>query len=109
MDDKLQNQINPVQTSQSTPNVVQPPPTPAKESGDNKKTLMWFVGGLVLVILIVGGMYLFLSSQQQKSQTAPTPRPKAAVEENLEEDLDTVNIEDVEGEFTTVDSDLRNL
>lgn len=107
MDDKLQNQTNPIQASQSTPNVVQTPPPPAKV-GDNKKTMMWFVGGLVLVILVVGVIYL-LSSQQQKSQTVPTPSPKAAVEENLEQDLNAVNIEDVKGEFTTVDSDLQKL
>lgn len=108
MDDKLQNQINPVQASQPTPNVVQPPPPPAKESGDSNKTMVWFVGGLVLVILVVGVIYLFLSSQQ-KSQTAPTPSPKAAVEENLEQDLNAVNIEDIEDEFTTVDQDLQSL
>ena len=107
MDDKLQNPANPVQASQTTPNVVQPPPIPVKEPGD-KKTMVWFVGGLVLVILVVGVIYLFLNSQQ-KSQTAPTPSPKAAVEENLEQGLDAVNIEDVEGEFTTVDSDLQKL
>ena len=108
MDDKIQNPANPIQASQPTPNVVQTPPTPAKESGDNKKTTLWFVGGLVLVILVVGGIYLFLSSQQPKSQ-APEPTPKAAVEENLEEDLDTVNVGNIEGEFTTVDSDLQKL
>ena len=109
MDDKLQNQTNPVQASQPIPNVVQPPPTPAKESvGDNKKTMMWFVVGLVLVILVVGMIYLFLGSQQPKSP-APEPTPKARVEENLEEDLDAVNVGDIEGEFTTVDSDLQKL
>lgn len=107
MDDKLQNQTNPVQTSQPTPNALQPP-VPAKESGDNNKMMMWFIGGLVLVTLIVGGIYLYLNSRQQKTLT-PAPSPKAAVEENLEKDLDAVNVEDIEDEFTTVDKDLQNL
>lgn len=117
MDDKVQNPVNPIpsqpavaQPPQGTapaPNAVQPP-TPAKESGDNNKMMMWFIGGLVLVILIVGGIYLYLNGQQQKT-LAPSPSPKAAAEENLEKDLDAVNVEDIEGEFTTVDKDLQNL
>mgnify|MGYP001558009829 CR=1 FL=1 len=92
---------------QPTQNVV-PPPKPAVQSEGNNKMMMWLVGGLVLVILVVGVIYLFLNSQQQKSQ-APEPTPKAAVEENLEQELDAVNIEDVEGEFKSVDSDLQKL
>lgn len=114
MDDKVQNPTNPVQVPQPTPpqptaNVAPPPPPPAKESEDNKKTIMWLVGGLVLVILVVGVIYLLLSSQSPKSKTIPTPSPRAAVQENLEQDLETVNVEDIEGEFTTVDADLQKL
>lgn len=106
MDDKVQNPVSPVPT-QAVPNVVQPP-APVKGPSDNNKMMMWFIGGLVLVILIVGGIYLYLNNQQQKTPTL-SPSPKAAAEENLEKDLDAVNVEDIEGEFKTLDQDLQNL
>lgn len=76
------------------------------EPSSNKFVLM-FVAGLVIIILLVGGIYLYLSRQQAPSEVGPTPTP--VVQENLEDDLNSIDITSIDNDFTSVDSDLQQL
>lgn len=92
---------------QPAANIVQPAATqPA--SGNNNKMILWLVGGLAVVILVFGGIYFYLNSQK-KPQIKPTPTPTPKVQENLESELNSVEVNNLDTEFTTVDQDLENL
>lgn len=115
MDNNQTNQPT-QQTAPATPPVGQPasggqPPTnivqPASE-GNNNKMILWLVGGLAVIILVFGGIYFYLNSQKKPQPTpAPTSTPKA--QENLESELNSVEVDNLDAEFTSVDQDLQNL
>ncbi len=92
-----------VTTPQSEPVVMQIPPTPPPAKG---KT-MWLIVGLVIVLLVIAGIYLLQSRQKAGQSLKASPSP--AVTDNLEQDLNSVNVGDLETEFNTVDQDLQNL
>lgn len=92
-----------VTVPQPEPVVMQVPPTPAPPKG---KT-MWLIVGLVIILLVIAGIYL-LQSRQKVSQS-PKASPSPAVTDNLDQDLNSVVVEDLESEFTVVDQDLQNL
>lgn len=76
--------------------------------GNNNKMILWLVGGLAVVILVFGGIYFYLNSQK-KTQPQPTPTPSPQVQENLEKELNAIEVNDLDAEFSTVDQDLENL
>lgn len=86
-------------------------PQPAK-SGGNKK-ILWLIIGLVVVILIIGVIYFIFSSQKtkqaadQKLKQTSTATVKPA--DNLDKELDSIDIQTPDSDFTSVDSDLQNL
>lgn len=97
----------PANGGQPATNIVQPAATqPA--SGNNNKMILWLVGGLAVVILVFGGIYFYLNSQK-KPQIKPTPTPSPQVQENLESELNSVEVDNLDAEFSTVDQDLENL
>lgn len=80
--------------------------------GDSNKMILWFVIGLIGVILIVGGIYVFLSKGQPaaKPQTTASKVPSPAPEANLENDLNSINVNSgIDSDFTSVDQDLESL
>ena len=91
-----------VAVPQPEPVVMQVPPTPPPSKG---KT-MWLIIGLVVVLLVIAGIYL-LQSRQKVSQSSKASTPTAA--DNLEQDLNSVDVGDLETEFNTVDQDLQSL
>lgn len=93
-----------------TPEVMQPAPGGIEQNAksNESKMMLWLIGGLVAIILIVGGIYFYLSSQQ-KAQTQPTPTPASKVQENLENELNVLNVDDLDKEFSEVDKDLQSL
>ncbi|MDP3733285.1 MAG: hypothetical protein Q8Q91_01970 [Candidatus Daviesbacteria bacterium] len=90
-------------TPQPEPVVMQVPPASPPAKG---KT-MWLIVGLVLVILLIAGIYLLQSRQKASQPSKASPSP--AVTDNLEQDLNSVDVGDLETEFNTVDQDLQNL
>lgn len=95
----------------ANPNMMAPQPvTPAPE-GKNNKTILLSLIGLVVIILVVGGIYLYFSNQQKVPQSKiPAEPPKAAdATQSLENDLDSVSVDDLDKEFSTVDQDLQSL
>lgn len=92
-----------VTTPQSEPVVMQVSPTPPPSKG---KT-MWLIVGLVIVLLVIAGIYLLQSRQKAGQSLKASPSPE--VTDNLEQDLNSVNISDLDSEFTTVDQDLQSL
>lgn len=91
-----------------------PPQAPIKAAPASKKMILWLILGLAVIVLAAGGIYLYLSRQQTANslQTNATQTP-TPVEENLENDLNTdLNTIDVEGldqDFSSVDQDLKQL
>lgn len=95
---------NPQPSPQAAPSVVQPP----QESGENNRMVLWLIVGLVVIILVVGGIY-FYSTGQQKVTKPKGASPTPVVQENLENEVNAINVEDIEGEFSEVDKDLGTL
>ena len=96
---------NPVLNTQAAPSPsvmqVQSPPPAAPGKG---KT-WWLIGLLVVIILLIGATYFYQSSQQKvQPKASPT-----TTEVSLESELNSINVEDIEGEFSAVDQDLQNL
>lgn len=92
------------------PQVMQPAPGGIEQGprSNESKMMLWLIGGLVVIIIVVGGIYFYLTGQQKKSQpkgVSPTPQ----VQENLENELNAINVEDIEQEFSSVDQDLETL
>lgn len=90
---------------------VQPAPQQAKPA--SKKMILWLILGLAVIVLAVGGIYLYLSRQQAANslQTNATQTPAPAAQENLENDLNSINIDTTttSSDFNTVDQDLNQL
>lgn len=82
-------------------------PLPNGQSVKKSKT-MWLIVGLVVVILLIVGIYLLQSRQKASQSVKVSPSPVAA-KDNLEQDLNSLNVGDVESEFSTVDQDLQSL
>lgn len=105
------NQVNPTQqpveptpTTQPTPVVV----PPAEPEGSNKMVL-WLILGLVVIVLVVGGIYLYLSQQQGAETGVTQPTPTPVTEENLENELNTIDVAGSDQDFTAIDQDLQSL
>lgn len=88
---------------QPEPVVMQVPPTPAPSKG---KT-MWLIIGLVIVLLVIAGIYLLQSRQKVSQSSKASPSP--IVTDSMERDLNSVDVGDLESEFSVVDQDLQNL
>lgn len=92
--------------SQPQPPSVVSTPVPPQEQKSNTKMILMLIGGLLIVLALVGGTYFYVSMQKT------TPTESKSVQQpsdNLETELNEVNIEDVENEFSTVDADLQKL
>lgn len=82
------------------------------EAKSSNKMLFFLVGGIVIAILAAGGIYLYLNNQKPVVQTQPeqiapviTPAPQTVTEEEVQ----SVNVSDIEAEFTDVNKDLQGL
>lgn len=87
-------------------NIVQEPPV---SSGSNK---MWIIAIIVILILIVGGLYWYMNNQKTPaptSQTIPSPVTSTQNVDSLDKDLNASTLDDVDKEFSSVDSDLGSL
>lgn len=104
---------NPNTTDTPNPIPVPTPSQPVGGTGESNKLVIWFAAGLVAIAILVGGTYLFLSQQQTavpavKPVVSQTPAP--VVQQNLEEDLDSINIEgSVDSDLSAIDRDLQQL
>lgn len=89
-----------------------PPSTPVEPPKESNKLILWFVLGLIVIGVLVGGTYLYLSRQQAvdfNQQAAKTQTPAPIPEENLENDLDSINVDDGASDFAGIDQDLQQL
>lgn len=76
-------------------------------SAEGNKNIILLIVGLVAVILLIGGIYWYLTAQQTPTPQ-PTPRP-ATTETNLKGELDSIDVQTTDSDFTPVDSDLQSL
>ena len=109
----------PIQTppgGAAQPNLMVSPeqhPMPDNTEGKSSGKMVFFlVAGIVMAILAAGGIYLYLNNQKQTTETTTsqpavvaTPAPQAVTEA----DADSVEVVDVEAEFTDVNKDLQKL
>ncbi len=103
---------NPQAVPPKQPEPVSPISEP-KPAGSNNMVL-WFAIGLVAVIVLVGGIYWFLSRPpaipQQPSVTTQAPAPVAQENlENLENDLNSIDMDIPDSDFAEMDQDLQQL
>lgn len=92
----------------SQPATATPMPEQPVEQPPTNNKMLWLIGGVVVLILVMGGIYWYSSSQQKVTKTVqPTPTPQTV--ETLETDLNSLSLDDLEGEFSSVDSDLQGL
>lgn len=84
-------------TPPSAPPVSQPP-------ASNKK--IWLIGGGILAIIALVLIVWMMGSQKK---AAPAPEATVSVEDTLEKELNTVNVQDIEADLQSVDQDLQNL
>ena len=99
---------NPVQAAQQ-PSIGIVPPQPAPSGNSNNK-MLWIIIGLVVVTVLVGGIYWYMISQQKETTTAvPKPTPTTESVDSLEKDLNSTSLDDLDNEFSSLDSDLQQL
>lgn len=84
---------------------------PPQQDSSSNKMVMWLILGLVVIVLIVGGVYLYLSRQQtaKNLQTNVIQTPAPVAQENLENDLNTIDVGILDQDFSAVDQDLKQL
>lgn len=100
----MEQPTEPVMPAPQPTNLV-PPVQP--ESGN--KMVLWFVLGIVVIVLVVGGIYFYLNRQQGDTSQVTQPTKTPVAEENLENELSTIDVADIEQDFAPVDQDLQNL
>lgn len=95
-----------------SPQTEQHPIPDNTEAKSSSKMVFFLIGGIVIAILAAGGIYLYLNNQKpvvktESEQIAPviTPAPQAVTEEEVQ----SVNVSDIEAEFTDVNKDLQGL
>lgn len=100
-------------SNQTAPQVV---PPPSAEGSSGGKLVMIFVIGLIVIALSVGGVYLYLNQKQaadlansKVEDSTGTAAPVVQREENLQEELNSINIATDEADFATVDQDIQGL
>ncbi len=86
-------------------NVVQAPADGGEQPPQSKKMILMLVGGLILVLVLIGGAYLYVS----RSGTTQNQTQTVQQQDTLETELNQINVEDLESEFSTVEADLQNL
>jgi flagellar basal body-associated protein FliL len=92
------------QNSQQMGNVSAP-----EGQRSSNKIIIFVVIALVLTILAVGGYYLYMNSQATEQGAKESQLPQATVSPTEEDQLNAINIEEVDKEFTQVDQDLQKL
>lgn len=97
--------------AQTQPQFVTPDPKmPKSEGGDSRKMIAYLVVGLLVIGVLVLGIYYFMSSQQKTPDTSQKGAPKQTESvDTLQTEIDTVSVDEVDKEFTSVDSDLQSL
>lgn len=106
-----QMQAAPVQATAAQPQFVTPDPlTPKSEGGDSSKMILYLVIGLLVVGGLVFGIYYFISNQQKATDTSQKSAPKQTESvDTLQTEIDALSVDEVDKEFTSVDSDLQSL
>lgn len=93
--------VTPVEAATQTPN---------SQNTNNSKVVLWLIVGLMVIILAVSGIYWYLSKQQAANQSTPksTSQPTASLD-SLVSELDLIDVQAQDADFTSVDEDLQRL
>lgn len=105
------------QPTQPQASTVQQPIQASAQNSEEKKLILWLVGGLILIILVVGVIYWFLSKQaentakptQQEEATKAPQLTLQALNEQLETELNSLEVQAPDSDFQEIDQDLQNL
>jgi regulatory protein YycI of two-component signal transduction system YycFG len=99
----------PVPPTEQTPIVAAPAATPPHPTSRFK---MLFLILFLLGVVFLGGTYLFVTMQKKTSSPTPIINKTVETQKNvhkLDEELQSVDTKSVEGDFTEVDQELKNL
>lgn len=104
---------NPTQTPVSAADPVTQPAANIVQEPPKGNKMLWITLGVVVLILVVGGVYWYITSGQKAAPTTvqPSPKPTASPQtvDTLEKDLNSVSLDDLDKEFSTVDTDFQGL
>lgn len=104
------NNPAPQLTGTTTAPNMNPPQPQQPVSGEppksSRKMILILVTGFLVAIVLIGGVYFYVSSKKVQPSQIQTPPQTQDV---LERELESVNVEDLETEFATVEADLQNL
>ena len=74
-------------------------PNMAQASSGGNKMMLWLIVAVV-VLLIIGGVYYYLNSSKPEAPAEPSPAQTTKVQEDLEDDLNAVNVDNGENDFS---------
>ena len=80
-----------------------------EDQRSSNKIILFVVTILVVIILAVGGYYFYMNSQATEQGAKETQLPQATVSPTEEDELNAINIEEIDKEFTQVDQDIQSL
>lgn len=109
--------VSPMPQQPVAPNpVVNMPPPEFPKQGSKKGPLIIII---LLVLILAGGALLWFNGNQQKSAANPvtvsqvaSPQPSASpaqTAESLQNDLNSSSLDDLDKQFSSVDTDLGSL
>lgn len=72
--------------------------------------MLWLVLGLIVIGVVVAGVYWFLSQQSAIPSVQQTyNKPVTQKGENLDADLNSIDVKNIDSDFASVDQDLQSL
>ena len=89
-------------------NITPSPNQPVPAGDRTKKMKIWLLGTGVLVLLLIGGVYFYMTSDKTRIPVEQTST-NTPTQESLEDELNKVNVESIDKEFSQVDKDLQTL
>lgn len=107
------NQQSNPQSPQPTPGT--PPPVThkaetliaQKESGSNNLVIL--LVAILMVLFLGAGIYFYMNTKKLTSESQNQPVKTVVQPNTLEKDVQTIDLGDIDKDFTEVDQDLSNL
>lgn len=100
---------NPTPQPAPNPASIQTPVTPTIPTSSSKKPIIILAVGLIVLALAVAGFYWYSMNQETTGEATQKTQTDTSEVIQLESDLNSITIDTLESDFTTVDKDLQSL